>query len=516
MMADKRQKIYLGILLGIKGITLLLMLFLTAGVMLVTSYVATMDAPVTLFKGNNLFLMVLSVLAHAALFGGMVWILARKVPSAEKIVLCGSLLWIAFWGVVLILFSKSVPSADAMTVYSAAESFARGDMSAIHPTESYFSYYPHQIGLAAFLEVLFRIWNMLGIDQHAYHFIKGIYVLLLCMAVYFQYKSCDRMWKNTKINMLFLLFAAANLPMIMYSSFIYGEIPSFTAFSAGFYVLYRFMDGGKHWYHAVLSALLLGLSVMLRKNTLILIIAVCLVLLVEAFREKSAAVLGVIAATVIASMGILPMVQSFYEYRADNYLNDGVTAWSYIAMGMQEGTGGCGFYNGFNFNTYQESGMCAEKANEVSRTAIRERMAYFAEHPGYTVAFYSEKCWAQWADATYDCRFVTSNTFGGRNAFFEAVYDGTLSMGFVRLSKGYQVTVFVFALVFCAAMLRRKGSAKELMLYIGLIGVLGGFLFHMMWEASSRYVFVYSLLLMPYAAWGLHEAIGKIFKKKMK
>lgn len=515
MMADKRQKIYLGILFGIKGITLLLMLFLTAGVILVTSYVTTMDAPVTLFKGNNLFLMALLLLLHMALFGGIVWFFFEKCLFAEKLVLCGSLLWIAFWGAVLIVFSKSVPTADAMTVYRAAESFARGDMSAIHPTESYFSYYPHQIGLAAFLEILFRIWNVLGIDQHAYHFIKGIYVLLLCMAVYFQYKSCDRMWKNTKINMLYLLFAAANFPMIMYSSFIYGEIPSFAAFSAGLYALFCFMDGGKSWHHAVLSTLLFGLSVMLRKNTLILIIAVCLVLAVEAFREKSAAVLGVIAATVIVSVGILPMVQSFYEYRADDYLNDGVTAWSYMAMGMQEGTGGCGFYNGFNYNTYQESGMCAEKANEVSKAAIRERMAYFAEHPGYTVSFYNEKCWAQWADATYDCRFVTSNTFGGRNAFFEAVYDGTLSMGFVLLSKGYQVTVFLFALVFCMAMMRRKGSTKELMLYIGLIGVLGGFLFHMMWEASSRYVFVYSLLLMPYAAWGLHATIEKIFKKKM-
>ena len=48
-----------------------------------------------------------------------------------------------------------------------------------------------------------------------------------------------------------------------------------------------------------------------------------------------------------------------------------------------------------------------------------------------------------------------------------------------------------------------QNSLQGLPLYLGLIGVTGGFLFHIIWEANSRYIFLYSLLLMPYCAMGL-------------
>ena len=48
-----------------------------------------------------------------------------------------------------------------------------------------------------------------------------------------------------------------------------------------------------------------------------------------------------------------------------------------------------------------------------------------------------------------------------------------------------------------------QASLQGLPLYLGLIGVIGGFLFHIIWEANSRYIFLYSLLLMPYCARGL-------------
>lgn len=40
--------------------------------------------------------------------------------------------------------------------------------------------------------------------------------------------------------------------------------------------------------------------------------------------------------------------------------------------------------------------------------------------------------------------------------------------------------------------------------------MLGGFLFHTIWEANSRYIFVYSLLLMPYCAAGIHDGLVRL------
>ena len=53
-------------------------------------------------------------------------------------------------------------------------------------------------------------------------------------------------------------------------------------------------------------------------------------------------------------------------------------------------------------------------------------------------------------------------------------------------------------------------GADRLYIYVGLIAVLGGFLFHIFWEANSRYIFSYSLLLMPYCGAGIYTGICRI------
>ena len=98
------------------------------------------------------------------------------------------------------------------------------------------------------------------------------------------------------------------------------------------------------------SILFLTLSVMLRKNSLIPIIAVLLVLLFEALRpgRNGKMRLGLLIMAVclaVTSVGILPLVQKCYEKKAGNTLSSGVTAMSYLAMGMQEASRGCGWYN---------------------------------------------------------------------------------------------------------------------------------------------------------------------------
>lgn len=83
---------------------------------------------------------------------------------------------------------------------------------------------------------------------------------------------------------------------------------------------------------------------MLRKNSLILIIAVLLVLLFESLRfgrsvRARLCLLGMAVCLAVTSVGILPLVQKCYEKKAGNTLSSGVTAMSYFAMGMQEASG---------------------------------------------------------------------------------------------------------------------------------------------------------------------------------
>ena len=518
------REVLLGYVLKIiKILSFLLMLILWISALAVTCYVDDMSEQITQFRNNNFFVSVgIGLLCSVVCCGVAAWF-HKKLRYKDKAFVVIVMAWICVAGAILILFGKSVPGGDAMSVYGIAENFARGDMAAIHPVDSYLSYYPHQVGLVAFLEVLFRIWNMLGIEQHAYHFIKGIYVILTCVTVYFGYRIVDKMWKNTFVNILFLLLSAINLPMLFYSSFVYGEVPAFAAFTLGIYCLTCFAEKKCLCLQGWLSILFFTLSVMLRKNSLILVIAVCLVALCEGLRQKKRIFVAAAAVYMVGAVSILPLVQKGYEHRAGNTLSSGVTTLSYLAMGMQEGHRACGYYNGFNFETYAQSGLDADVANEVSRRAIVERLQYFKENPQYAIDFYVEKHLAQWAHATYGSLQATLSDFGGRSNFFEALYEGGLSKYYTGYCKVFQIVIFSGAFIFTLMKLGKKKEKEEcggltsgFWSYIGLIGALGGFLFHIIWEGNSRYVYTYGLLLVPYAANGIEfltQTYGKNLKK---
>lgn len=597
-------------------LTLLLSMLLFAGSFLTTCYADNMETQQVLLRPDNPLWNLLELAGFGLLFCGCLYLYEKIGEKFRRGLLVFTLTFVFGLGILLILFGRTVPAADALSVYNAAAEWILGNTDIIHPTVSYLSYYPQQIGLMAFLELLLRIWNLTGLSVPAWHFIKLVYVCLLCGAIWFQYLSLQYLWpKNYKnISCCYLVLVCCNLPMIMYSSFVYGEIPSFAALSVGWYLLLRLLGssspdssyrdnvspggsspdssyrnnvspGGSYRiiFTGFGSILFLTLSVMLRKNSLIPVIAVLLVLLFEALRpgRNGKMRLGLLIMAVclaVTSVGILPLVQKCYEKKAGNTLSSGVTAMSYLAMGMQEASRGCGWYNGFNIDTYDTAGMDTAIANEISRLAIDERLTYFREHPGYTADFYLHKHLSQWADGTYASRQATLATYGGRSAFFKEVYEGSLSGGYIEWCNAWQNVLYLGVLVFCIDSLKKRRKSKvvghmadqtaghtagctadhmadqldadqlgadqhgadrhgadrlgadrhgadrhgadrhgadwhgadRLYIYVGLIAVLGGFLFHTFWEANSRYIFSYSLLLMPYCGAGVYTGICRI------
>lgn len=547
-------------------LTLLLSMLLFAGSFLTTCYADNMETQQVLLRPDNPLWNLLELAGFGLLFCGCLYLYEKIGEKFRRGLLVFTLTFVFGLGILLILFGRTVPAADALSVYNAAAEWILGNTDIIHPTVSYLSYYPQQIGLMAFLELLLRIWNLTGLSVPAWHFIKLVYVCLLCGAIWFQYLSLQYLWPENykKISCCYLVLVCCNLPMIMYSSFVYGEIPSFAALSVGCYLLLRLLGSSSRiLFTGFGSILFLTLSVLLRKNSLIPVIAVLLVLLFEALRpgRNGKMRLGLLIMAVclaVTSVNVLPLTQKIYEKKAGNTLSSGVTAMSYLAMGMQEASRGCGWYNGFNIDTYDTAGMDTAIANEISRLAIDERLAYFREHPGYTADFYLHKHLSQWADGTYTSRQATLATYGGRSAFFKEVYEGSLSGGYIEWCNAWQNVLYLGVLVFCIGSLKKRRKSKvvghmadqtaghtagctadhmaehttgrtadrivghtagrtadrpgtdHLYVYVGLIAVLGGFLFHTFWEANSRYIFSYSLLLMPYCGAGAYTGICRI------
>ncbi|MDE5891384.1 MAG: hypothetical protein K2H45_00520, partial [Acetatifactor sp.] len=312
-------------------------------------------------------------------------------------------------------------------------------------------------------------------------------------------------------DILYLLLAMFHAPLIMYTSFIYGEIPAFALFSAGIWLLLEaVLAQVKPLVLLPVSVAALVFSVALRKNTLILIIAVCIALFWEWLRTHRHRLFVYGLCLMLGALSILPGIQGFYEQRAGNTLSSGVPAMAYFAMGMQEASRGNGWYNGFNFNTYQDTGMDTQATVAISKQAISDRLEIFRGNPGYALSFYRDKFLSQWTDGSYFCRQATQASAGERTGLLAAVYSGSLSDAFMRFCNLWQTLIYLSAFLCLLPFVRRLHGQQNMQMsflfYIGLIGVLGGFLFHMIWEANSRYIFPYALLLLPYAAGGLHAA----------
>ena len=224
-------------------LTLLLSMLLFAGSFLTTCYADNMETQQVLLRPDNPLWNLLELAGFGLLFCGCLYLYKKIGEKFRRGLLVFTLTFVFGLGILLILFGRTVPAADALSVYNAAAEWILGNTDIIHPTVSYLSYYPQQIGLMAFLELLLRIWNLTGLSVPAWHFIKLVYVCLLCGAIWFQYLSLQYLWpENYKnISCCYLVLVCCNLPMIMYSSFVYGEIPSFAALSVGCYLLLRLL-----------------------------------------------------------------------------------------------------------------------------------------------------------------------------------------------------------------------------------------------------------------------------------
>lgn len=508
--------------------TLKVLFFIISGLLFLcslfyTSYSVNMDTQLVLFKKDNILVEFFSFTLYLFFFFCIYKLCCKNIKKRKQILFVIVLSILTLIGFLLIIFGKTVPAADAMSIYSIAENLSLGNTSVIHPTDSYLSYYPQQIGLVAFYEILIRILNLFAFSFPAYHIIKCIYVLLTLIIVFIQYKTVQLLFDNEKIQIIYLLFALANMPLIMYSSFVYGEIPSFALLSIGLYIFFKWLKNtknkqvGSNLPLSIFSFFALVFSVMLRKNSLILIIAVLIIAFLHGIYTKHYFILLWAGILFIGALSILPLTQKYYELRAENTLKSGVTALSYIAMGTQESSRAAGWYNGFNFNTYQQTNMDTENTNEISKNALKERISYFIAHPNYTFTFYKEKFLSQWADGTYASRQATLATFGGRSKFLNELYEGKYSNIYIAHCNIYQ-NILYLGVFLCSILALKKKSllvSKELPFYLGFLFVLGGLLFHLFWEANARYIFPYSLMLLPYSAFGIQYLFDGISQYSM-
>ncbi len=446
---------------------------------------------------------------------------ADKTIHGEDVLLVLTCIWVFCASLLWSYFSKSGPASDCGSVYYAAKQFARNDFSAVAFRDSYFSVYPFQLGLAFFYEMIFRI---AGNDN--FHILQGVNALCLVVCVLSQYHLCRYFFKNKAIQINCLLLTGFCLPFIMYGSYIYGEIPSFAFLLFGSWMLTAYLEK-KSFFYYIAAFLSIVCSVLVRKNTLIFLIALGIILmlwLVEQrklfSRKKLAGFFLSFALMFFAAVMSLPAIQAFYGLRADSEINPGVPASTYLAMGLMESEAGPGHYSGYNFDTFTVAAdYDTETASDIGMSALRERLSYFVSHPLYAADFLSIKFLNQWLNAGWAVFSSTYVSFGERLPVIESCFSGSLYPVLVSYMSGYQMTLYFFAAIGALSLLRTKPEDKPVFSGVFLLTAVGGALFYLFWESSGRYVLPYAVFVLPNAACGMNALavyLKEILRKKRK
>ena len=165
-------------------------------------------------------------------------------------------------------------------------------------------------------------------------------------------------------------------------------------------------------------------------------------------------------------------------------------------MSMEESWRGNGWYNEkIAEPALKQEANIKEKYNEK----IKERINYLSKNIDYTFDFYTKKITSMWSENTY------SSFFNNKINDKEVLKKGKDAIMFYQKASLLLITASSLIII----IQNRKKLSLEIIFLLTIF--IGGFAFHILWEAKSRYIIPYIVILMPITAVEINKF--KIFKK---
>lgn len=414
----------------------------------------------------------------------------------RKYLFIGAIILYIIFCIVWVVLVNPYVVGDSVHVCNLAQTFYRGDLEEFLPDMTYLGVplrdymqaYPQQITLSFVYSLFFRL-----IHFDVMEVLRALNIISIILIVFSVYKignQLSKTYKTNKVLLLTLILTFISLPML--ETFIYGDIPSLALCLLAVYFMMKFTETKKIRY-PIFASIFTMIAYMMRMNSLIFIIATVIYLLMNLFKEitkKKAKenILNISIIVIYLVISILPttIVQNYFY---DAYELDKSKIYpkiSYVYMAMEEGPRGNGWYS-------EDIAVHAiknpENIQEEYTEKIKSRLDYFAKNPGYTFNFYVTKIASMWTENTYSA--VRNNTKQESNDPLENII-GPLTF--------YQKVLLIITCVCTLIVLiqNRKNLSMDLIFLLTIF--VGGFAFHILWEAKSRYIIPYIIVLIPIAS----------------
>ena len=461
-------------------------------------------------SGKPVLILLLMLVTLILIFGAGKWILRKEEHRKRNIRLLLSVVcfYAVIYGIAWAFFCKYYMTWDQRLVSFFAEQFALGIDDVSASDLAYIGAYPHQLGLIAFMEPIYRLCGW-----ENYHAFQAVNALAAGGIVFVGYRLVDKLVQREEADVCFLLLMLGCHPLYIYVSFVYGEVLS---------VLFSLIAvlGVLNWVESLrkrdlcVMAVSITLACLIRSNCYIVLAAIGCVLTVKSVSQKTLRHLAALALCVAVFFASHTVLVKLYEPRIGVSLSEGMPSILWVAMGLQEVEGGAGWHDESFYNSFVDESNSRQEAQEMGKQAVQDSLKTFVSHPGYAVSFFMRKAVSQWNEPTYACQQETNPRTQERGPLAERLYKGDLKEPFTDFMDVYQCLIYFGVFLYLVTAVRRKIPLEHMLLFIV---VFGGFLFYLFWEAKSRYIFPYFMMMIPMAACGwqiLLETLQKALKGK--
>lgn len=396
---------------------------------------------------------------------------------------------------------------DQFSIQQAAYGFSWGYDRTLTPP-GYLGIYPNNLGMTLYIYCLSFLTG---------HYNNAVIMLINSVMVPFIYSDLaeigGKFGLSRKSKVAVMIAGLCFLPLQAKTMVIYGDVPGLFLAIKALKRATEITQRKSRLKDVLVVVFCSAFAYVFKNNYIIFAMAVMIFLAAEFIKQRRFrelyVPLAVLIVPVLLNKGIC--LTAGVAFRTQ--ISSGANKLSWIAMGMQEESG---IYSGYNAITYAESGFDAAAQGEVAKNDIINRLKEFAGDPNSFLGFYVRKIMVQWSDPTH-CGFE----FISRNAYLNEQPSQLVWLlanpGFIRVAasflKLFQLLIFLGGAVFTADVLTKKKGTPALLLITTFIG---GYLFHIIWEAAPTYTMSYMVVLIPVGVSGLIKLIKKLSVVKLK
>jgi len=407
--------------------------------------------------------------------------------------------------VIFIMITNFSPKADQGTILRVVDNMYNQNFSDFEKT-GYIGRYPHQKGLVIFLFLLRGILGSFNFRAFQIMNVFSFIIYLYCMV-----NITRILFPKERFAKYLTIFLILFFPVALYTTFVYGNLMglAFSLLSILFLLKYYFEN--KKIIYILLSPMFISLAIIFKQNYLIFLIGILVYLAIKIISDKNVKPLKFAALFIIVQLLSSFAINSFLENYTGIELSDGAPSSSYIAMGLQWPTSRApGWYNAYNENTYRKNNYDTEAANRESIENIKESLKKFYNEPSYALEFFSKKINSQWNNPSFQSFWIGQTTCINRQHNFSPlinnIYFEKTNVILTDILNILQTLILAGALLF--VILDHKTITMEHLIFP--IIFIGGFIFHIFWEAKAQYTISYFVLLLPYAAKGYNTITDKL------